>query len=109
MNDYQFELGSINGYISKITNQISKKKGGKINILLSINQNWHKIIDQKIASNSFIYNLKFDKQTNHSTLFIKCHNSSVACCIENEKSNIIEKICSYYGYKVISDIKVKQF
>ena len=109
MNDYQFELGSINGYISKITNQISNKKGGKINILLNINQIWYKITDRKIASHSFAYNLKFDKQTGHSTLFIKCQNSAVACCVENEKSNIIEKLCSHYGYRIVSNIKVKQF
>jgi hypothetical protein len=97
-------MRSLNSQISKITENISKGNKGKLNIVLKLNQSWAEIIDPKISQYCFASNLKFDKLQNKNTLYIKCQNSAVACYIDANKSCIIEKICSYYGYRIISKI-----
>ena len=97
-------MKSLDSQISKITNNISKGGNGKINILLKLNQSWSDIIGPKVAKYCFASNLKFDKIYKTNIIYINCQNSSIACYIDANKSNIIEKICSYYGYKIISKI-----
>ena len=101
-------MRSLNSQISKITDYISKGNKGKLNIILKLNQSWSKIIDSEVSKYCFASNLKFDKLKNESILYIKCQNSAVTCYIDANKSCIIEKICSYYGYNIISKIIATQ-
>ena len=97
-------MKSLNKEISRITENISKYNKGKLNIVLKLNQSWSEIVNPKISQHCFAVNLKFDKIKNRNILYIKCQNSSVACYIDANKSKIVEKICSHYGYKIISQI-----
>jgi hypothetical protein len=101
-------MKSLTSQISKITNNVSKGNKGKLNIILKLNQSWSEIIDPEISKYCFVINLKFDKLQNKNTLYVKCQNSAVACYIDANKSNITEKICSYYGYRIISKIIATQ-
>lgn len=98
---------SLEDNISKIIKPISKKKRDNFTILNKLNKNWEEIIGKKYAPFCEAIKLKInaDKKT---TLHLNAYNSAIAFALEGLKNDIIEKIASYFGYKIIHNIRITQ-
>jgi len=93
--------------ISKIIKPISKKKRENFVILQNLTKNWPEIAGQKYYQYCYPKKIKFN-QNNTAILFIGAYNSAIAFALEGNKNYIIEKIASYFGYKIVTDIKILQ-
>ena len=78
-------------------------------VLLILKRNWENLLGQKyfeFCEAEKVYFQKYKK--NSGILYIFAFNSVVSFYISNNKSFIIEKINSIFGYNLIVDIKIKQ-
>ena len=93
--------------ISQIIKPISKKKKDNFVVLNSLLKNWEAIVGAKYYR--YCYPKKVQFNTNNKTvLFIGSYNAAVAFALDGHQNYIIEKIASYFGYKIISSIKISQ-
>ncbi len=93
--------------ISKIIKPISKKKRDNFAVLTKLSKNWQQIIGDKYYQYCYPKKIKFN-QDGKAILFIGAYNSAVAFALEGNQNYIIEKIASYFGYKIISNVKISQ-
>lgn len=95
--------------ISEILKPILGKKKSNFATIISLNKGWNNIIGEKFQQFCAPKDIKFAKnQKNNGTLIIKAYNPSTAFYLEANSSQIIERIAVYYGYKLISEIKIHQ-
>ena len=95
--------------ISEILKPILGRKKSNFAVIVSLNKGWSDIIGEKFQQFCAPKDIKFAKnQKNNGTLIIKAYNPSTAFYLEASSSQIIERIAVYYGYKVISEIKIHQ-
>lgn len=93
--------------ISKIIKPISKKKKDNFIILNTLEKNWETFVGEKYYK--FCYPKKIQFNTNNKTvLFIVSHNAAAAFALESQQNLVIEKIAIYFGYKLVSNIKISQ-
>jgi hypothetical protein len=99
--------------ISKILKPVLVKKKDHFLLMKNLNKNWQKIIGEKCwqfcapKKIQFADGKKFGKKS-HGTLYIKAYNSAMAFYLEANCNQIVENIASYYGYKIIEQIKIIQ-
>lgn len=78
-------------------------------IINNLNKNWQKIAGEKCWQFCFPKKIKFEKNKKaNGILTIIAHNSAVAFYLEASNNQILENIAAYYGYKIISDIRIIQ-
>jgi hypothetical protein len=86
--------------------QGSKKEFIMINNLV---KNWQEIIGKKYAEFCYPKTVQFSKdRASGAKLTIAVYNSAVGFFLENNSEIIIERIASFYGFKSISKIIIKQ-
>ena len=88
-------------FVSKITKSFYNKQGFAQNHIM---ENWETIVGSKFSKNSMPIKLNIKK--NGGTLIIAC-DGAVALELEYLKSEIINKVNSYYNFKAINKIKFK--
>ncbi len=72
----------------------------------NIVDNWSKIVNKKISDTCYPLTVKMGKEMKDGTLVINVmHGAEME--IEYKKSEIIDKINSFFGYNCISHIKLK--
>ena len=72
----------------------------------SIVDNWSKVVGQNISSNCYPSSIKMGKEMNNGTLVVNViHGNELE--VEYKKKEIIEKINSFFGYRLINKIKLK--
>jgi len=98
---------SIEDNISKIIKPISKKKKDNFVILHKLQKNWDNIIGKKYAPYCEAIKIKTGSY-NKIVLYLNAYNSAIAFALEGLKNDIIEKIAAYFGYKLITDIRISQ-
>jgi len=78
-------------------------------VINNLNKNWQKIIGEKCWQFCAPKKIKFEKNKKaDGVLAISANNSAIAFYLEAGTNQIIENIASYYGYKIISDIRIIQ-
>ena len=82
---------------------ILKKNGYNYSEIIS---KWNKLVGKEISSCSFPKSIKMDKGSDSGTLVLSIKRGS-EIDIEYSKKDIIDKINSYFGYKLISEIRLK--
>lgn len=82
----------------------SKKEFILINNLV---KNWEEIVGQKYGKFCYPKTVSFGKEKN-AKLTIAVHNSATGFFLENNSELIIERIASFYGFKSIAKIIIKQ-
>jgi len=85
--------------------QGSKKEFILINNLV---KNWSDLIGKKYAPFCYPKSVNFDKSSKNAKLTIAVYNSSVGMFLESNSEIILEKIASFYGFKSINKISIKQ-
>lgn len=83
----------------------SKKEFILVNNLV---KNWQEIIGKKYCDFCYPKTVNFDKTGKNAKLTIAVYNSSVGFFLENNSEILIERIASFYGFKSISKIIIKQ-
>lgn len=102
-------FSSIEDNISQILKPIFVKKKDNFLLTNSLNKNWQKIIGEKCWQFCSPRKIQFEKNKKaNAVLTIAANNSAVAFYLEANISQILENIASYYGYKVVGDIKIIQ-
>ncbi len=91
-------------YLLKPLFQGSKKEFVMINNLV---KNWPELIGKKYSDFCYPKSVNFDKNKT-AKLTIAVFNSAVGFFIENNSELIIERIASFYGFKSITKIIIKQ-
>ena len=72
----------------------------------NIVDNWSKIVNKKISDSCFPLTVKMGKEMKDGTLVLNVmHGAEME--IEYKKSEILDKINSFFGYNCISHIKLK--
>lgn len=94
--------------IGNIIKPISKKKKDNFTILSKLIKNWKIIVGEKYYQFCHPQKIKLSTTNNQATLFITSYNSAIAFALEGNKNQIIEQIASYFGYKIVSDIRITQ-
>lgn len=108
MKNYQGFV-QVEEVIGQMIKPILGKKKGNFAIITSLNKAWPTVIGEKFQQFCAPKDIKFERsQKINGTLIIKAYNPSVAFFLEANSSQIIERIAIYYGYKVISQIKIHQ-
>lgn len=78
-------------------------------IIVILRRNWESILGEKYFEFCEPEKVTFMKdKKNDGTIYIKCFNAVISFYIENNKSFILEKINSIFGYCLICNIKIKQ-
>ncbi len=85
--------------------QGSKKEFIFINNLV---KNWPDIIGKKYADFCYPKSVSFNKGKGGGKLTIAVYNSSVGFFLENNCEIILERIATFYGFKSISKLIIKQ-
>ena len=72
----------------------------------NIVDNWTKLVNKKISDSCYPITVKMGKEMQNGTLVLNViHGKEVE--VEYKKSEIIEKINSFFGYNCIENIKLK--
>jgi hypothetical protein len=105
-NKSQNFIHGLRPFSSSIPKSLKKylKKGG-YNYSNIVN-NWSKMITKEIASSCYPISIKMGKQMKNGTLILNVfHGKELE--IEYKKSEIIDKINSFFGYNCINQITLK--
>ncbi len=71
-------------------------------------KNWEEIIGKKYAKFCYPKSINFNKDKSGARLTIAVYNSAVGFFLENNSEIILERISSFYGFKSVSKIIIKQ-
>jgi len=82
---------------------ILKRNGYNYSEIIS---KWNKLVGKEISSYSYPKSIKMDKGDDSGTLVLSVKRGS-EIDIEYSKKDIIDKINSYFGYKLINEIRLK--
>ena len=95
--------------LSRILKPVLFKKKTDFLVINNLSKNWQKIVGENCWQFCLPKKIKFEKNKKaNGLLTIGAHNSSVAFYLEAGTNLIIQNIASYYGYKIVSEIRIIQ-
>lgn len=106
-------MNSYNGFkklednIGQIIKPISRKKKDNFFIVNNLAKNWQNIVGEQYSKFCKPQKVNFNHDKK-AILTISASNSAVAFALESKSQDIIEKIAIYFGYKLVSSIKITQ-
>ena len=104
-----YGLMPIEKHISQILKPVFVKKKDNFLVIRNLNKNWQKIVGTRCWQFCSAKKINFAKnKKSDAVLTIATSNSAVAFYIEANSNQIIENIASYYGYKIVSEIRIIQ-
>ena len=98
-------LRSFSSIIPRGLKGILKKNGYNYSEIIS---KWNFLVGKEISNFSYPLSIKMGKGNTNATLVVAIERGN-EINIEYSKNEIINKINSYFGYKLISTIKLKTF
>jgi len=84
---------------------ILKKNGYNYSEIVS---KWNILVGKKISSYCFPKSIKMTSKNKEGILILSVHRGN-EIDIEYEKKNIVNKVNSYFGYKLINEIRLKTY
>jgi len=84
---------------------ILKKNGYNYSEIIS---KWNMLVGKKISTCSFPKSIKMSKENNNGTLIVGVERGN-EIDVEYSKAEIISQINSYFGYKLINEIRLQTF
>jgi hypothetical protein len=107
MKKYYSGFKSLENNITKIIKPISKTKKDNFVIFSNLIKNWSNIVDKKYYKHCIPQKIKINKDDG-VILFIKAYSSAAAFALEASQNDIIENIACYFGYKLVTDVRITQ-
>jgi hypothetical protein len=106
-NSYGFK--TLENKISQILKPILTKKKDNFLVINNLYKNWQKIVGEQCFKHCFPKKITFEKGKKiNGVLTIGAGNSAVSFYLEANSNQIIQSIASYYGYKIVSKIRIIQ-
>jgi hypothetical protein len=100
---------NIENQINSIIKPIMSKKKDNFIIIANLTKIWPEIIGKKLYQFCIPHKIHFEhKKRNAGILYIRAYNPSIAFYLEANSNQIIEKIATYYGYKIVGGIRIEQ-
>ncbi len=99
---------SIDQQLSHLLKPIFQGSKKEFILVNNLTKNWSEIIGKKYEKFCYPKSIRFDKTEKTAKLTIAVHNTAVGFFLENNSEIILEKIASFYGFKSISKIIIKQ-
>ena len=84
---------------------ILKKNGYNYSEIIS---KWNMLVGKKISTCSFPKSIKMSQENNNGTLIVAVERGN-EIDVEYSKAEIISQINSYFGYKLINEIRLQTF
>lgn len=95
--------------ISQILKPIFTKKKDNFLVINNLQRNWQKIVGEECWQFCAPKKMQFEKNKKAgASLYIKAYNSTIAFYLEANCNQIIQNIASYYGYKIVAQIRIIQ-
>ncbi len=101
-------LKNIENVISNLLGPIASKNNKKYNIISNLVKNWPDIVGKKYCEFCQPNKISFTKDSGNIKLTISAFNSATGFFLKNNSEILIERIASFYGYKAIYKIHIKQ-
>jgi len=98
-------LRSFGNTLPREIKKILKKNGYNYSEIIN---KWKNLVGKEISDCSFPKSIKMSKGESNGTLLIAVKRGD-EITVEYSKNEIINKINSYFGYKLINDIKLEKF
>lgn len=109
MSRNSFGMQSIDQKLSHLLKPIFQGSKKEFVIISNLVKNWEQIIGAKYAPFCYPKSVQFQKdRASGAKLTIAVHNPAVGFFLENNSEIILERIASFYGFKSISKIIIKQ-
>tara|TARA_B100001765_G_C19444903_1_gene311815 strand:- start:260 stop:745 length:486 start_codon:yes stop_codon:yes gene_type:complete len=108
INQSTFYIQGLRSFKDSLPKNVKKILNKNGYVYSEILNKWNYLVGNKISKVSFPKTLKIDGKKILGTLIINVQRGS-EIDIEFSKNIIIEKINSYFGYKILSDIRLKSF
>jgi hypothetical protein len=103
-----FGLQSIDQKLTSLLKPLFQGSKKEFIFINNLTKNWQEIIGKKYAEFCYPKSVAFNKDRSGAKLTIAVHNSAVGFFLENNSEIILERISSFYGFKSISRIIIKQ-
>jgi hypothetical protein len=109
MSKKSFGLQTLDQKLSYLLKPIFSGNKKEFVLVNNLTKNWEEIIGKKYAKFCYAKSVVFSKdKTIGGKLTIAAHNASVGYFLQNSSELIIERIASFYGFKSITKIIIKQ-
>lgn len=103
-----YGLQSIDQKITDLLKPIFQGSKKEFILINNLVKNWSELIGKKYSPFCYPKSVNFDKNGKNAKLTIAVYNSSIAMFLESNSEIILEKIASFYGFKSINKIVIKQ-
>lgn len=103
-----FGLQPIDAKISHLLKPLFKDSKKQFVVINNLVKNWSEIIGKKYSKFCYPKSVTFSKKDQKGKLTIAVYNSAVGFFLESNSQLIIERIATFYGFKSISKIIIKQ-
>ena len=100
-------LRSIEDNISSLLKPVFAGSKKEFILINNLAKNWEEVIGKKYAKFCYPKSVSFSKDKK-SKLTIGVYNSAIGFFLENNSEIIIERIATFYGFKSINKIIIKQ-
>ena len=101
-------LQSIDDSVSKILKPIFNGNKKEFLVINNLARNWEKIIGKKYHKFCYPKIVTFPKKNSKAKLTIAVFNPAIGFFLENNSEIILERIATFYGFKSIERIIIKQ-
>lgn len=104
-----FGLQSIDAKISHLLKPIFNGNKKELVLISNLTKNWEEIIGKKYSKSCYAKSVSFGKSKEEKgKLTIAVHNSAAGYFLQNNSELVIERIATFYGFKSIAKIIIKQ-
>lgn len=109
MSKTSYGLQSVEQKLSSLLKPIFQGSKKEFILINNLVKNWDEIIGKKYAKFCYPKSVVFAKdKSSQAKLTVAVHNSAVGFFLESNSEIIIERIASFYGFKSIAKIIIKQ-
>lgn len=103
-----FGMQSIDKNLDRILRPIFQGSKKEFILINNLSKNWQDIIGIKYKKFCYPKSVTFNKKTSNFKLTIAVFNPSIGFFIEQNSEIILDRISSFYGFKSIEKIIIKQ-
>ena len=105
MRTYVQGLRSFGNTLPRSVKSILKKNGYNYSEIIS---KWNLLVGKKISNSCFPQSIKMSRESKNGTLILSVERGNEIIA-EYSKKEILDKINSYFGYKLIDQVRLQTF
>lgn len=103
-----YGLQQIDQKLSNLLQPLFSSSKKEFIIINNLVKNWEEVVGEKYAKLCYAKSVSFDKTQKSAQLTIAVYNSAVGSLLKSNSEIILERIATFYGYRAVSKIIIKQ-